>query len=32
VEKKSSRDEYVEAVKDATLNALFNAGGVVVLE
>jgi hypothetical protein len=32
IEKEASKERYVEAVKDATLNAIFNAGGVVGLE
>jgi len=32
VEKKASQDRYVDSVKEATLNALFNAGGVVGIE
>jgi len=32
VDKKSEKEEYLEAVRDATLNALFNSGGVVSIE
>jgi hypothetical protein len=32
IEKQESRETYLEAVRAATLNALFNAGGVVGLE
>jgi hypothetical protein len=32
VEKEVSKKEYMDAVRDATLNALFNAGGVVGIE
>jgi hypothetical protein len=32
IEKESDKEGYLEAVRDATLNALFNAGGVVGIE
>jgi len=32
VEKEVNRNQYLDAVKDATLNALFNAGGVIGIE
>jgi hypothetical protein len=32
VDKETDRERYLEAVRDATLNALFNAGGVVGIE
>ncbi|MFH0862651.1 MAG: hypothetical protein V1875_06450 [Candidatus Altiarchaeota archaeon] len=32
VDKEAPCEKYLEAVKDATLNALFNAGGVVGIE
>ena len=32
VDKQAGHDKYMDAIRDATLNALFNAGGVVGIE
>lgn len=32
IEKQTTREEYLESVREAALNALFNAGGVVGIE